>query len=226
MPGEVDPPRSSARKGQHPGSNTQLPAQRSFQRIGTALVRARLRVDGIPAPAIDHRRETRAPVPAACSLAQPWLKRAEPADTQRPSTREKSAPGRSPYCLSGGVSVPVFTLGGWTRGRQLSGGQRCGSAAGASMTRPPLPRCMPRTRSGSSIRSASRNQATWPVCSRRRNRPSASSARRSLNGDQAAVPWSAQTRLKDGGTENLAGVSMLRFRADGLVAEERDFTQG
>jgi hypothetical protein len=27
-------------------------------------------------------------------------------------------------------------------------------------------------------------------------------------------------------TENLAGVSMLRFRADGLVAEERDFTQG
>ena len=47
-----------------------------------------------------------------------------------------------------------------------------------------------------------------------------------VNGDQAAVPWSAQTRLKDGGTENLAGVSMLRFRADGLVEEERDFTQG
>jgi hypothetical protein len=44
--------------------------------------------------------------------------------------------------------------------------------------------------------------------------------------DQAAVPWSAQTRLKDGGTENLAGVSMLRFRADGLVSEEHDFTQG
>ena len=42
--------------------------------------------------------------------------------------------------------------------------------------------------------------------------------------DQAAVPWSAQTRLKDG-TENLAGVSMLHFRADGLVSEERDFTQ-
>jgi hypothetical protein len=41
-----------------------------------------------------------------------------------------------------------------------------------------------------------------------------------------AVPWSAQTRLKDGGTENLAGVSMLRFGADGLVSEERDFTQG
>jgi hypothetical protein len=47
-----------------------------------------------------------------------------------------------------------------------------------------------------------------------------------VDGDQAAVPWSAQTRLKDGGTENLAGVSMLRFRADGLVSEERDFTQG
>ena len=47
-----------------------------------------------------------------------------------------------------------------------------------------------------------------------------------VDGDQAAVPWSAQTRLKDGGTENLAGVSLLRFRADGLVSEERDFTQG
>jgi ketosteroid isomerase-like protein len=47
-----------------------------------------------------------------------------------------------------------------------------------------------------------------------------------VDGDQAAVPWSAQTRLKDGGTENLAGVSVLRFRADGLVAEERDFTHG
>jgi len=41
--------------------------------------------------------------------------------------------------------------------------------------------------------------------------------------DQAAVPWTAQTRLKDGGTEDLAGVSLLRFRADGLVVEERDF---
>jgi hypothetical protein len=26
--------------------------------------------------------------------------------------------------------------------------------------------------------------------------------------------------------ENLAGVSLLRFRPDGLVSEERDFTQG
>ena len=44
-----------------------------------------------------------------------------------------------------------------------------------------------------------------------------------VDGDQAAVPWSAQTRLADGGTEDLAGVSLLRFRADGLVVEERDF---
>lgn len=42
-----------------------------------------------------------------------------------------------------------------------------------------------------------------------------------VDGDQAAVPWSAQTRLTDGGTEDLAGVSLLRFGADGLVVEER-----
>src|SRR5207247_7460702 len=44
-----------------------------------------------------------------------------------------------------------------------------------------------------------------------------------VDGDQAAVPWSAQTRLTDGGTEDLAGASLLRFRADGLEVEERDF---
>jgi hypothetical protein len=44
-----------------------------------------------------------------------------------------------------------------------------------------------------------------------------------VDGDQAAVRWSAQTRLADGGTEDLAGVSLLRFSADGLVVEERDF---
>ena len=44
-----------------------------------------------------------------------------------------------------------------------------------------------------------------------------------VDGDQAAVPWSAQTRLADGGTEDLAGVALLRFGADGLVVEERDF---
>ena len=59
-------------------------------------------------------------------------------------------------------------------------GNGVGTLAGASMTRPPLRRCMPRTRSGSSIRSASQSRATWPVCSRRRNRPSASSACRSF----------------------------------------------
>jgi hypothetical protein len=37
-----------------------------------------------------------------------------------------------------------------------------------------------------------------------------------VDGDQAAVPWSAPTRLTDGGTEDLAGVSLLRFGADGL----------
>jgi SnoaL-like domain len=44
-----------------------------------------------------------------------------------------------------------------------------------------------------------------------------------VDGDQAAVPWSAQTRLSDGGTENLAGVSLLRFSDGGHVLEERDF---
>ena len=44
-----------------------------------------------------------------------------------------------------------------------------------------------------------------------------------VDGDQAAVPWTAQTRLTDGGSEDLAGVSLLRFGGDGLVVEERDF---
>jgi hypothetical protein len=44
-----------------------------------------------------------------------------------------------------------------------------------------------------------------------------------VDGDQAAVPWRAQTSLIDGGTENLAGVSLLRFDRDGLVLEHRDF---
>jgi hypothetical protein len=44
-----------------------------------------------------------------------------------------------------------------------------------------------------------------------------------VDGDQAAVPWSAQTRLTDGGAEDLAGVSVLRFDPDGLVVAERDF---
>jgi hypothetical protein len=44
-----------------------------------------------------------------------------------------------------------------------------------------------------------------------------------VDGDRAAVEWSADTKLKDGGTEKLAGVSLLRFDADGLVVEQRDF---
>jgi hypothetical protein len=44
-----------------------------------------------------------------------------------------------------------------------------------------------------------------------------------VDGDRAAVQWSAETRLKDGRTEKLAGVSLLRFDADGLVTEQRDF---
>jgi hypothetical protein len=31
------------------------------------------------------------------------------------------------------------------------------------------------------------------------------------------------TRLKDGGAERLAGVSLLRFDFEGLVVEQRDF---
>ena len=44
-----------------------------------------------------------------------------------------------------------------------------------------------------------------------------------VDGDEAAVRWSAQTKLVDGGREDLAGVSLLRFDAEGLVVEHRDF---
>jgi hypothetical protein len=44
-----------------------------------------------------------------------------------------------------------------------------------------------------------------------------------VDGDRAAVEWRADVRLKDGGTEKLAGVSLLRFDAEGLVVEQRDF---
>jgi hypothetical protein len=47
-----------------------------------------------------------------------------------------------------------------------------------------------------------------------------------VDGDRAAVEWSATTRLKDGGTEKLAGISLLRFDDDGLVVEQRDFWAG
>jgi len=44
-----------------------------------------------------------------------------------------------------------------------------------------------------------------------------------VEGDRAACEWSATTKLKDGGTEELAGVSLLRFDDAGLVIEQRDF---
>ena len=44
-----------------------------------------------------------------------------------------------------------------------------------------------------------------------------------VDDDRAAVEWSAETSLKDGGSEKLAGVSLIRFDADGLVTEQRDF---
>ena len=44
-----------------------------------------------------------------------------------------------------------------------------------------------------------------------------------VDGDRAAVEWSAEIKLKDGGTEELAGVSLLRFDEAGLVIEQRDF---
>lgn len=46
-----------------------------------------------------------------------------------------------------------------------------------------------------------------------------------VDGNRAAVPWTAQTRLVNGGTEDLAGVSLLRFDASGLVTDERDFAE-
>jgi hypothetical protein len=37
------------------------------------------------------------------------------------------------------------------------------------------------------------------------------------------VPWTGDTKLADGGTERLAGVSLIRFDPDGLVVEQRDY---
>jgi hypothetical protein len=47
-----------------------------------------------------------------------------------------------------------------------------------------------------------------------------------VDGDRAAVEWSAETKLKDGVAERLAGVSLLRFNEEGLVVEQRDFWAG
>ena len=47
-----------------------------------------------------------------------------------------------------------------------------------------------------------------------------------VDGDRAAVMWSAQTRIVGGGTQDLVGVSLLRFDANGLVIEQRDIWVG
>ncbi|MGH7912279.1 MAG: nuclear transport factor 2 family protein [Candidatus Dormibacteraceae bacterium] len=44
-----------------------------------------------------------------------------------------------------------------------------------------------------------------------------------VDGQRAAVEWYAETVLRDGTTERLAGVSLLRFDAAGKVVEQRDF---
>ena len=43
-----------------------------------------------------------------------------------------------------------------------------------------------------------------------------------VQGERAAVPWWAVSEAA-GGEESLAGVSMLRFDADGLVTEQLDY---
>ena len=47
-----------------------------------------------------------------------------------------------------------------------------------------------------------------------------------VDGDRAAVEWSAATKGRTGGGEKLAGVSLLRFDEHGLVVEQRDFWAG
>jgi hypothetical protein len=44
-----------------------------------------------------------------------------------------------------------------------------------------------------------------------------------VDGDRAAIEWRGDTKLEDGGEEHLAGVSLVRFDADGLVVEQYDF---
>jgi hypothetical protein len=43
-----------------------------------------------------------------------------------------------------------------------------------------------------------------------------------VDGDRAAVDWWGVLTLRDGSVETLAGTSLLRFDADGLVTEQRD----
>jgi SnoaL-like domain len=43
-----------------------------------------------------------------------------------------------------------------------------------------------------------------------------------VEGMRAAVDWWGLLTLRDGSLQSLAGTSILRFRADGLVVEQRD----
>ena len=43
-----------------------------------------------------------------------------------------------------------------------------------------------------------------------------------VEGDRAAVDWWAAITSTDGSVETIAGTSLLRFRADGRVVEQRD----
>ena len=43
-----------------------------------------------------------------------------------------------------------------------------------------------------------------------------------VEGMRVAVDWWALLTLRDGSLQSLAGTSLLRFRADGLVVEQRD----
>jgi len=43
-----------------------------------------------------------------------------------------------------------------------------------------------------------------------------------VDGARAAVDWWAVVTSKDGSTQSLAGTSLLRFDAEGLVVEQRD----
>jgi hypothetical protein len=43
-----------------------------------------------------------------------------------------------------------------------------------------------------------------------------------VDGARAAVDWWAVLTLRDGSLQSLAGTSLLRFGADGLVVEQRD----
>ena len=44
-----------------------------------------------------------------------------------------------------------------------------------------------------------------------------------VEGDRAAVEWHAVSHERDGDETELAGISILRFRDDGLVVEERGY---